>query len=617
MKLALKSQLIATERDGNGDLLAATGVQIPGVLDALYSAAGNAKLGPVFDENKPTLSVWAPTAQSVKLELFNDAKAATKPTLVPMERDDRTGVWSVRGKPDWNGEYYLYQVTVWAPAVQKIVVNEVTDPYSLSLSADSTRSQIVDLSDAKLAPDTWKKTPAPKAIPAGDQEITELHVRDFSAADSSVPAAERGTYLAFTDGTSLGMQHLKALAQSGVTTVHLLPVFDFSSVPELKSEQSAPACDPASYPADSDKQQACVTATAATDAYNWGYDPYHFTVPEGSYSTDPNGTARIVQFRQMVAALHAAGLRVVLDVVYNHTAASGQDPHSVLDRIVPGYYQRLSDAGAVTTDSCCADTAPEHAMMDKLVVDSVTTWARQYHVDGFRFDLMGLDPKQTMLDVRSALSKLTLGHDGVDGKAIYLYGEGWNFGTVASNARFVNASQANMAGTGIGTFNDRLRDAVRGGGPFDADPRLQGFASGLYTDPNGDGANGTAADQKAQLLHDQDLIQVGLTGNLASYSFTDSAGKTVTGAQVDYNGSPAGYAANPADSITYVDAHDNEILYDALTYKLPAVDIAGRQGPDAGPRAGDDGAVAGARLQRGGQRPVALQVVRLQLLRLR
>ncbi|GAA2015556.1 pullulanase-type alpha-1,6-glucosidase [Catenulispora yoronensis] len=570
VKPALRSQLLATERDGSGNLLAATGVQIPGVLDALYSAASSAALGPVFDHNKPTLSVWAPTAQSVKLELFDDAKATTKPTVVPMDADDRTGVWSVRGKPDWNGKYYLYQVTVWAPSVQKLVVNEVTDPYSLSLSADSTRSQIVDLSDSKLAPDAWKKTPAPQPIPAAKQEITELHVRDFSAADTSVPAADRGTYLAFTDSTSLGLQHLKALAQSGVTTVHLLPVFDFSSVPEPKSEQSTPPCDLPSFPSDSDQQQACVTKTAATDAYNWGYDPYHFTVPEGSYSTDPNGTPRIVQFRQMVAALHAAGLRVVLDVVYNHTAAAGQDPHSVLDRIVPGYYQRLSDAGAVTTDSCCADTAPEHAMMDKLVVDSVTTWARQYHVDGFRFDLMGLDPKQTMLDVQSALGNLTLARDGVDGKALYLYGEGWNFGTVADNARFVNASQTNMAGTGIGTFNDRLRDAVRGGGPFDADPRIQGFASGLYTDPNGDAVNGATADQKARLLHDQDLIKVGLTGALASYAFTDSTGKPVTGAQVDYNGSPAGYAANPADAITYVDAHDNEILFDALAYKLPA-----------------------------------------------
>jgi pullulanase-type alpha-1,6-glucosidase len=150
-----------------------------------------------------------------------------------------------------------------------------------------------------------------------------------------------------------------------------------------------------------------------------------------------------------------------------------------------------------------------------------------------------------------------------------VYGEGWDFGEVAGNARFVQATQANMAGTGIGTFNDRLRDAVRGGGPFDDDPRLQGFASGLYTDPNGDAANGTAAEQKARLLHDQDLIKVGLSGNLASYRFVSSAGTTVTGAQIDYNGSPAGYTAQPSDAITYVDAHDNEILYDALAYKLP------------------------------------------------
>jgi pullulanase-type alpha-1,6-glucosidase len=570
VKDALKSQLIATARDANGYLTYATGVQIPGVLDALYAGAAKAHLGPVFTDGTPTLSVWAPTAQSVKLELFDDAAPAAKPTLVPLRYDAATGVWSVAGDHDWTGKYYLYQVTVWAPSVQKIVVNAVTDPYSLSLSADSARSQIVDLADPKLTPASWVSTPAPAAIPAARQQIQELHVRDFSVADSSVPAADRGTYLAFTDSTSLGMQHLKALAASGVTTVHLLPTFDFSSVPEAKANQATPPCDLASYPADSDQQQACIAKTAATDGYNWGYDPWHFTVPEGSYATDPNGTARIVQFRQMVAALHAAGLRVVLDVVYNHTSASGQDPHSVLDQLVPGYYQRLSASGVVTTDSCCADTAPEHAMMDKLIVDSVSTWAAQYHVDGFRFDLMGLDPKQTMLDVQSSLARLTPGTAGVDGKSLYLYGEGWNFGTVANNARFVNASQVNMAGTGIGTFNDRLRDAVRGGGPFDADPAIQGFASGLYTDPNGDPVNGTSAGQKAGLLHAQDLIEVGLTGNLKGYQFTDSVGNQVTGAQIDYNGSPAGYAADPADAITYVDAHDNETLYDALAYKLPA-----------------------------------------------
>src|SRR6185436_11298186 len=158
------------------------------------------------------------------------------------------------------------------------------------------------------------------------------------------------------------------------------------------------------------------------------------------------------------------------------------------------------------------NTAPEHTMMGKLVVDSVVTWARAYKVDGFRFDLMGHHPKDNILAVRAALDKLPGGRD------ILLYGEGWNFGEVANNARFVQATQANLAGTGVGTFNDRLRDAVRGGGPFDGDPRIQGFGSGLYTDPNGDPVNGTPAEQKARLLHYQDLVKVGLSGNLAGFT---------------------------------------------------------------------------------------------------
>jgi pullulanase-type alpha-1,6-glucosidase len=271
----------------------------------------------------------------------------------------------------------------------------------------------------------------------------------------------------------------------------------------------------------------------------------------------------------MVQAMHEAGLRVVLDVVFNHTAASGQDEHSVLDRVVPGYYQRLDANGKVTTDSCCADTAPEHAMMNRLVVDSVTMWAREYKVDGFRFDLMGLDPKSTMLDVQAALRKMTPDSDGVDGKNVFLYGEGWNFGAVANDARFVQATQANMAGTGIATFDDRMRDAARGGNFMLGSAPQQGFASGLYTDPNGSPANGTPDQQKVRLLHEMDQLKVGLTGNLAGYSFTDSSGKAVTGAQVDYNGAPTGYASRPGEAVEYVDAHDNTDLFDALAYKLP------------------------------------------------
>ncbi|MEV6344682.1 pullulanase-type alpha-1,6-glucosidase [Actinoplanes sp. NPDC051851] len=557
----LRGQVVITERDTDGKLLAATGVQTAGVLDDIYSSATEATLGPAFRNGTPSAAVWAPTASSVALELHDGSATTVK----AMTRDDATGVWSVKGAKDWYGKYYTFRVTAWQPAAQKIVTASVTDPYSVALSTDSTLSRFLDLDDPALAPTGWsslKKPAASKSI-----QIQELSVRDFSISDESVAEQERGTYRAFTSTTSSGMRHLKELATAGVTHLHLLPVFDFATIPENRADQAQPDCDLAAMAPDSSEQQACVAKTAATDGYNWGYDPLHYTVPEGGYAVDPSN--RTKEFRTMVQGINNAGLRVVMDVVYNHTSAAGVADGSVLDQIVPGYYQRLLADGTVANSTCCANAAPENAMMGKLVVDSIVTWAKQYKVDGFRFDLMGHHPKANILAVRKALDKLTLARDGVDGKSIYVYGEGWNFGEVADDVRFVQATQANMAGTGIGTFNDRLRDAVRGGGPFDENPRIQGFASGLADQPNGDAVNGDAASRRARLLHYQDLIKVGLSGNLAGYSFTDTSGATVTGAQVDYNGSPAGYTAAPDEAITYVDAHDNEILYDALAYKLP------------------------------------------------
>ncbi|WP_246064453.1 pullulanase-type alpha-1,6-glucosidase [Nonomuraea longispora] len=554
VKGALRAQVVAVGRDAGGTLLAATGVQLPGVLDDVYAEAATAWLGPA-GRLIPRLAVWAPTARTVELALY--APGSERRRVHRMRRDDRTGVWSVRGRPTWWGREYTFLVTVYSPRHGGIVTNEVTDPYSLAVAPDGVRSRLVDLDAAALKPRGWDRLAKPAAVPQHRASIYELHVRDFSASDATVPAALRGTYAAFR-GDGAGMRELRALAADGLTHVHLLPVFDFATVPERAADRSEPACDLAAFPPASERQQECVARTAATDSYNWGYDPLHYTVPEGSYATDPD--ERTKEFRGMVAALNRAGLRVVMDVVYNHTCST-----EVLDPIVPGYYHRLLDDGTVATSTCCAGTAPEHTMMGRLIVDSVVTWATRYKVDGFRFDLMGHHPKAGMLAVRAALDALTLREDGVDGKSIILYGEGWNFGEVACDARFEQATQANLAGTGIGTFTDRLRDAVRGGGPFDADPRVQGFGSGLAGAPNGAPVNGTEEEQRARLAACTELVKVGLTGSLRDYVLPSGR----KGCEVDYNGSPAGYTAAPGEAVAYVDAHDNETLFDALAYKLP------------------------------------------------
>jgi pullulanase-type alpha-1,6-glucosidase len=559
----LKGQVAVSVADGDGNAFDATSLQIPGVLDDLYTYDGD--LGPVFEGDVPTLRLWAPTAKSVSLLLFDDSDPATPGTALPMTEDPATGTYSIAGSPDWEGKYYLYDVEVFVPTTGNVEHNLVTDPYSLSLSMNSQRSQVVNLANPALMPQGWTNLEKPGVAAPEDIVIYELHVRDFSVYDESVPDDYRGTYKALAlEGTS-GMNHLEMLADSGLTHIHLLPVFDIASIGEDKTAWQSP--DPAMlamYPGDSDQQQAAVSATADQDGFNWGYDPWHYTVPEGSYSTNPDDATRIVEFREMVRSLNRSGLRVIMDVVYNHTNASGQNAKSVLDRVVPGYYHRLSATGAVERSTCCENTASEHNMMEKLMVDSLVTWAKHYKVDGFRFDLMGHHSKANMLAVRGALDALTIEDDGVDGASIYLYGEGWNFGEVANDARFVQATQRNMAGTGIGTFSDRLRDGVRGGNPF-SDVRDQGFINGLYYDPN----DFFQGDQLPKLLQSTDWLRVGLAGDLADYEFVDRNGNLVRGDQVDYFGQPAGYTADPQENITYVAAHDNETLFDATQLKAP------------------------------------------------
>ncbi|MDX2078278.1 MAG: pullulanase-type alpha-1,6-glucosidase, partial [bacterium] len=570
----LKGQVVIAAMDANGALVNATSLQIPGVLDDLFTYNGT--LGMVWDGDVPTISVWAPTAKYVKFHLFADSDPNTESTVLDMTNDPATGVWSITGDATWKNQYYLYEVQVFAPSVSRVVTNLVTDPYSRSLSMNSTRSQIVDVNDPTLMPPEWLTTEKPALGAPEESVVYEVHIRDFSRIDPLVPEDLIGTYKAFTLLESTGMQHLKALADAGLTHLHLLPSFDIATIDENRANWQTPSFEElASFPPDSEEQQALIDATRDLDGFNWGYDPYHFDVPEGSYSTNPDGFTRIIEYREMVQAINNIGLRVVVDVVYNHTNSAGQSEKSVFDRIVPGYYHRLDENGRVATSTCCQNTATEHNMMEKFMVDSVVYWATAYRIDAFRFDLMGHHMVSNMAKVRAALDALTLEADGVDGKAIYIYGEGWNFGEVANNARGLHATQINLAGTGIGTFNDRLRDAVRGGSPFSG-KQLQGFINGLYTDPNGI-TPGSERHQRNQILVFADQIRVGMAGNLAGYTFTDYRGNTVTGADIDYNGQPTGYTLDPQENIVYISKHDNETLWDAIQYKAPATaDVAQR-----------------------------------------
>ncbi len=562
-----RGQLVVAMYDEEGKPLDATRLQIPGALDALFPYDG--PLGVTIDNGLPTIRVWAPTARQVRLHRFADARPETRAVVLPMTFDASTGVWSIRGEASWIGQYYLFEVDVYVPAEGRVVSNLVTDPYSVALSANSARSQVIDLNDPALQPPGWDTLAKPPLEAPEDVVLYELHVRDFSILDETVPPDLRGTFRAFTARESRGMRHLAELAEAGVTHVHLLPVFDIATIEERRSAQAPlPYEQLRALPPDSPEQQALIEPIRDLDGFNWGYDPLHYSVPEGSYSTDPDGPQRTLEFREMVQALNQTGLRVVMDVVYNHTNASGQSPRSVLDRIVPGYYHRLDGDGNVTTSTCCANTATEHRMMEKLMIDSVVLWAKHYKVDGFRFDLMGHHMKANMLAVRQALDALTLERDGVDGSSIILYGEGWNFGEVANNARGINATQINMAGTGIGAFSDRLRDAARGGGPFD-DPRLQGFISGLATDPSAF-AQGTPEAQMTKLLAETDLIKLGLAGNLKTYRMVNYEGRLVPGEQIKYRGAAGGYTLDPQEQIVYVSAHDNETLFDAIQLKAAA-----------------------------------------------
>lgn len=564
----VRSETAIAAYNEDGKLVDATGIQLQGVLDDLYSYSG--ELGVVYNQGTPTLKVWAPTAKTVTLYRYENPLPNTKGIAHEMDFNSETGVWTIVGDRSWDKQYYLYEVEAYVPFTGKFEKTFVTDPYSVNLSQDSRLSQIVDLyDDPSLKPDGWDSIAKPPLDAPEDAAIYEVHVRDFSRDDLTVSERDRGTFNAFTyngkNGKPLsdGMNHLNNLAEAGLTHIHLLPASDFASVEENPRARINPDPDIlSSFARDSVQQQAIIGSTRGNDSFNWGYDPYHYGVPEGSYATAQDDTTRILEFRKMVQSLNESGLRVVMDMVYNHTFANGLYTQAVLDKAVPGYYHRYNNDGYQVNSSCCADTATEFDMMEKLMVDTVLRWIKAYKIDGFRFDLMNLHTVDNMEKLRDIVSNLTLDQDGVDGESIYLYGEGWDFGS-AKGKGLRHASQYNMAGTGVGTFNDKIRDAVHGG--YSTNPEQihrQGFINGQSYD-----WNGYFYDKRFRndLRTTTDKLRINLAGSLQDFQIVDQNNRQISGIELE----GSGYAKDPQESVNYISKHDNETLFDLNMFKMP------------------------------------------------
>lgn len=538
----VKEHVVIVIKNHQGEIVKSSGVQKAAVLDELFYYGGD-DLGSVVSKSGTQFKLWAPTAQSVSVHLYNSDGEDSFSTL-SMKEDN--GVFVAHSTDELDGKFYLYEITQFNRESGKVETHFVTDPYSLSLSTNSKKSQIVDL-DNSYRPKGWDTHTVREhhtlAHPT-DMTIYELHTRDFSIFDETVPENKRGTFAAFGEKQSNGMKHLSELAKSGLTHIHLLPINDMASVNENKDEridifnkygEIAPDSPDAektilevleSLPKDSEKQQEIIAKIKDRDGFNWGYDPHHYMAPEGAYATDSMGASRVLELREAVQSLHESGLRVIADVVYNHTF-----DNTVLNRVVPDYFYRLDHFGNATKDSCCVDTASENKMVEKLISDSTYKWVKNYRLDGIRFDLMNFLTKDTMREVRRKLDTLTMDKDGVDGKKIYLYGEGWDFGSLRwlLPSETVHQWGAASLKMGLGSFNSTFRDAIKGKGQNERE---------LFIDDS----------YLTDKTHNRETVKNALRATLN-----------------DWNG---GIYNEPAESINYLTAHDKATMFDHLIAKV-------------------------------------------------
>ncbi|MBW6477854.1 MAG: type I pullulanase [Bacteroidales bacterium] len=449
-------------------------------------------LGVYYSPEKTTFRVWAPSAEAITVKIYDQGHEGNVLETLQMEKDVN-GTWLLELEGDWKDKYYTYQAQI--DGELKL---EVPDPYARAVGVNGNRGMIVDL--ASTNPEGWEIDDRPELSSFADMVIWEIHMRDFSIHPSS-GIKNRGKYLAFTEtGTSSPEGHktgIDHLVELGISHVHLLPVYDFYTIDETRLDEPQ---------------------------FNWGYDPKNYNVPQGSYSTDPfDGNVRIREFKKMVQSLHNHGIRVIMDVVYNHMYNAQT---SAFENLVPGYYFRMNPDGTFSDGASCGnETASEKAMMRKFMVESVKYWAQEYRIDGFRFDLMGLHDIETMNLIRKEL------HD-ID-PTIFLYGEGWTAGDTPlpehNRAIKVHAESLN----GVAVFSDDIRDAIRGPWWDNDAPGFMAGQSGL-----------------------EESIKFGVVASTRHPQINYSA--------VNYSDAP--YAANPLQTITYVTCHDNPCLWDKVEY---------------------------------------------------
>ncbi len=447
-------------------------------------------LGINYSLEGSVFKLWSPPAHEVKLRIYLEGSGGEATIERKMIRGIN-GVWETKIEGDINGQYYTYQVNI-----KGVWLNEVPGPYARAVGVNGKRAMVISLLETN--PEGWENDQRPPLQNLTDIIIYELHVRDLSTHPNS-GISNKGKFLGLTEsgtkspeGESTGLDHIKEL---GVTHVHLLPSFDFKSIDETALHQNK---------------------------FNWGYDPQNYNVPEGSYSTNPNdGATRISEFKKMVQTLHQNDLRVIMDVVYNHT---GDTELSNFNQLVPGYYYRQDKTGGFSNASACGnETASERAMMRKFMVESVKYWATEYHIDGFRFDLMGIHDIETMNLITQELEKID--------PTIFVYGEGWTAGDspLPLERRAIKHNTVNLSE--VAAFSDDLRDGIKG---HWSDHEDQGFASG-----------------KPGL---EESVKFGVVASTHHPQINYKV--------VNYSNAP--WANQPYQTINYVSCHDNHTLLDKL-----------------------------------------------------